>query len=77
MRWLGLFLGVELVAARRTLAPSAEHADSVVESIKERGLLLSTDWPLHNVIKIKPPLVFSESDADLLLGELDLVLGSL
>jgi 4-aminobutyrate aminotransferase-like enzyme len=38
--------------------------------MKDRRILLSTDGPMHNVIKIKPPLVFSRADADLLLREL-------
>jgi 4-aminobutyrate aminotransferase-like enzyme len=42
--------------------------------MKERGVLLSTDGPFHNVIKIKPPLVFSERDADFLLSNLKDVL---
>jgi len=43
--------------------------------MKDRGILLSIDGPLHNVIKIKPPLVFSRADADFLLEGLDSVLG--
>jgi len=43
----------------------------VVEHLKERGVLLSTDGPFHNVIKIKPPLVFSQMDADVLVSGLD------
>ena len=39
--------------------------------MKDRGVLLSTDGPRHNVIKIKPPMVFSKSDADLLLARLE------
>ena len=50
------------VAATPTPAP--EHATYVVERMKERGVLLSTDGPDHNVIKNKPPLVFSADDAD-------------
>jgi len=45
-----------------------------VERMKQRGILLSTDGPFHNVIKIKPPLVFSMKDADLLISNLDSVL---
>ena len=45
--------------------------------MKERGVLLSTDGPFHNVIKIKPPLVFSMNDADLLVSGLDSVLREL
>jgi len=67
VRGLGLFLGFEL--------PAAEEADALVNRMKDLGVLLSTDGPLHNVIKIKPPLVFSRADADLLLERLDRVLG--
>jgi 4-aminobutyrate aminotransferase-like enzyme len=37
-------------------------------------MLLSTDGPLHNVLKIKPPLVFSEANADALVAALDEIL---
>ncbi|GIV60060.1 MAG: hypothetical protein KatS3mg043_1149 [Rhodothermaceae bacterium] len=74
VRGRGLFLGVELVRDRATLEPAAAEAAEVVERAKERGVLLSTDGPLHNVLKIKPPLVFSEADADRLAGTLDAVL---
>ncbi len=33
-----------------------------MEPLRRRGVLLSTDVPLHNVIKIKPPLVIWEVD---------------
>jgi len=41
----------------------------------DHGILVSTDGPFHNVIKIKPPLCFSEADADRLVATLDGVLG--
>jgi 4-aminobutyrate aminotransferase-like enzyme len=75
-RGRGLFLGVELVRDRETLEPAAAEAKAVVEAMKERGVLLSTDGPLANVIKIKPPLVFSMADADRVVETLDEVLGT-
>ena len=63
VRGLGLFLGFEM--------RHGPEATELVNRMKDRGVLLSTDGPLHNVIKIKPPLVFSRSDADLLLDRLD------
>jgi 4-aminobutyrate aminotransferase-like enzyme len=75
VRGLGLFLGVELVSDRSTQAAAAALAGSVVEGMRDRGILLSTDGPLHNVIKIKPPLAFSALDADRLVETLDEVLG--
>jgi len=75
VRGRGLFLGIELVRDRESLEPAAEQASYVVERLKERGFLLGTDGPLRNVIKIKPPLVFSRDDADDLADALDRVLG--
>jgi 4-aminobutyrate aminotransferase-like enzyme len=74
VRGLGLFLGIELVRGRDTLEPAGHEAKQIVEQMKERGILLSTDGPFHNVIKIKPPLVFSMKDADALVSSLDSVL---
>jgi 4-aminobutyrate aminotransferase-like enzyme/Ser/Thr protein kinase RdoA (MazF antagonist) len=69
VRGLGLFLGFEM--------PHEREATELVNRMKYRGVLLSTDGPLHNVIKIKPPLVFSRADADRLLDRLDHTLSEL
>ena len=74
VRGLGLFLGVECVLDRETLAPAKEQAAYVVNRLKDHGILLSTDGPFHNVLKIKPPLVFSNEDADFLVATLEKVL---
>lgn len=74
VRGLGLFIGVELVLNRLTLAPAPEQAVYIIERLKEKGILISTDGPLHNVLKIKPPLVFTEANADLLVDALDEIL---
>ncbi len=70
VRGLGLFLGVELVRDRSSLEPAAPEATYVVNRLRDRGVLLSTDGPLHNVLKIKPPLPFSAADADRLVSVL-------
>jgi 4-aminobutyrate aminotransferase-like enzyme len=62
------------VRDRETLEPAAEEATAVVEQMKRRGILLSTDGPLHNVIKIKPPIVFTTANADFLVATLEQVL---
>ena len=64
IRGSGLFLGVELV----------HEAGGVVNKMREQGILLGTEGPLHNVIKIRPPMPFSESNADQLVDTLDEVL---
>jgi 4-aminobutyrate aminotransferase-like enzyme len=74
VRGLGLFIGIELVLDRETLAPAAAHAAYIAERMKEQGILVSTDGPLHNVLKIKPPLVFSAENADFFVNTLDKIL---
>ena len=64
VRGMGLFLGVELVKDRETKEPDADLAKSIVEHMKSRRVLASVDGPMHNVIKFKPPMVFSEENAD-------------
>jgi 4-aminobutyrate aminotransferase-like enzyme len=74
VRGLGLYIGVELVLDREQRTPAGTCASYVANRMRELGVLLSTDGPDHNVLKIKPPLVFTESDADRLATTLDLVL---
>ena len=73
-RGRGLFSGIEFVHEGEDVEPAAELADAAVQRMRDHGILLSTDGPDRNVIKMKPPLVFSEADADLLVSNLDEVL---
>lgn len=74
VRGLGLFIGVELVRDRQSLEPADSEAETVIEGMKARGVLLSSDGPHRNVLKIKPPIVFSRANADRLVTALDAVL---
>ncbi|MHA2249137.1 MAG: aminotransferase class III-fold pyridoxal phosphate-dependent enzyme [Candidatus Kariarchaeaceae archaeon] len=74
VRGLGLYLGVELVKSRETLEPAADEANYIINRMKEFGILLSTDGPYHNVLKIKPPLVFTKENAAILTTTLDKIL---
>ena len=74
MRGSGLFLGIELVRDRATLEPAADEASFIVNTMRDRGVLLSTDGPLHNIIKIKPPLVLDQEDIDMAIRLLNDVL---
>ena len=72
VRGSGLFLGVELVRDRGTLEPAGKEAAFVANRMRERRVLLGTDGPHHNVVKIRPPMPFALDDAWLLLEELEL-----
>ncbi len=74
VRGSGLFLGVELVRDRETLEPAAEETAFIVNRMREEGILAGTEGPLHNVIKIRPPMPFSESDADFLVSTMARIL---
>ncbi len=74
VRGHGLFVGAELVRDRTTLAPAVPEIDRVVEALKDRGFLISTDGPLHNVLKIKPPIIFSKDNATAFVQNLHEVL---
>jgi 4-aminobutyrate aminotransferase-like enzyme len=77
VRGSGLFIGVELVRSRDGLEPATDEAGWVVERLREEGILLGTDGPAHNVLKIRPPMPFDLGDADALASTLDRVLGEL
>ena len=59
-RGLGLFVGLELVRNRATREPAGPEASYAANRMRDRGILVSTDGPYHNVLKIKPPLCFAQ-----------------
>lgn len=68
VRGAGLYLGAEFVRDRTTREPDAARLHAVLEACRESGLLFSSDGPDHNVLKIKPPIVWTEAEADLSLA---------
>ncbi len=74
VRGVGLFIGVELVRHRKDLEPADVEATYVANRMRDKGILLSTDGPFHNVLKIKPPMVFTHENADQLISALDQIL---
>ena len=69
-RGVGMYLGAQLTLDRATRAPAPEQAARIAERMRDRGVLLSTDGPHADVLKIKPPLAFGEEDAERLLTAL-------
>ncbi|RTL49788.1 MAG: aspartate aminotransferase family protein [Bradyrhizobiaceae bacterium] len=69
VRGSGLYIGVELVKSRTTKEPDAKTAAALVNGLRARRVLISATGLHANTLKIRPPLVFSESDADRLLTE--------
>ena len=73
-RGAGLFLGLELVRDMTTLEPAAAEASFIANRMRDHGILLGTDGPYHNVVKIRPPMPFSASDAEFLLERMEKIL---
>jgi len=73
-RGAGLFLGLELVHDLSTLEPAAAEASFIANRFREHGILLGTDGPYHNVVKIRPPMPFDESDGEFLLETMEKIL---
>ena len=74
VRGSGFFLGVDLVADRETRTPAPDAAAYVVNRMRDEGILIGTDGPFHNVLKIRPPMPFNTADADRLVETLGRVL---
>jgi len=70
VRGKGLFYGLELVRDQASRKPATEEALRVRELLRENGVLLGVTSAFDNVIKIRPPMVFSQENADLLLESL-------
>ncbi len=71
VRGRGLFLGLELVRDRATKEHAGEPASAIVNRARELGVLMGTDGPFDNVIKLRPPMTFRREHADILLETLD------
>jgi 4-aminobutyrate aminotransferase-like enzyme len=77
VRGSGLFIGVELVRDRQRLTPAGEEAAAVVNRMRELGVLVGTDGPHHNVIKIRGPMPLTLDDAECVVRALARALGEL
>lgn len=77
VRGAGLYVGVELVKDHKTKEPDSAAALAVVNGLRARRVLISATGAAANTLKIRPPLVFSQANADRLLTETETVLASL
>jgi 4-aminobutyrate aminotransferase-like enzyme len=77
VRGMGLLIGVDLVRDRVTREPAPEVAAAVLDGMRARGVLVGSTGPADNVLKIRPPLVLTESEADLIVETLAATLADL
>jgi len=67
VRGFGMFLGVEWVKDKASREPDMAGAIDIANRLKDKGVLVSNDGVFLNVLKIRPPLVFERSHADIFL----------
>jgi 4-aminobutyrate aminotransferase-like enzyme len=67
IRQRGLFLGIERITDRDSRTPDPHAARAACEALKDRGFLTATDGAFNNLVKVRPPLVIDQMQADLFL----------
>jgi 4-aminobutyrate aminotransferase-like enzyme len=72
VRGSGLFLGVELVQTDGS--PDTDLAQTIKNNLRKKLILVSTDGPYDNVLKIKPPLYFNIANSRELIDQLKIIL---
>ena len=64
VRGRGLMVGVEFVQDRSTKEPDGATGDAVIARCADRGLLLLTCGPAHNIVRWLPPLDATTAEVD-------------
>ncbi|XP_074025701.1 alanine--glyoxylate aminotransferase 2-like isoform X1 [Leptinotarsa decemlineata] len=71
VRGVGLFVGIDVVQDRETRIPDTECAKFILQRMREEHILISLDGPHCNIIKMKPPMVFTKENVDEVVSTLD------
>ncbi len=74
VRGHGLMIGVEVVDAGG--APAPQRAKQIVNGLRERGVLIGSEGPGGNVLKLRPPMCFGAEHVDRVLVALGEVAGA-
>ena len=74
VRGYGLFVGVDLISDQGSRKPATQIADYVKNRMREERILMGSEGPDDNVLKIRPPLTISAQDVKHLLHVLNKVL---
>ena len=77
VRGAGLFLGVDIVSDRAAKTPDAATTTRIVNGLRDERVLISACAKTANVLKIRPPLVFTQANADQFVDTLDRVMSRL
>ncbi len=74
VRGYGLFIGLDLVVSKETREPGTQLADYVKNRMREHRILMGSEGPYDNILKIRPPMTVDADDIDFILQVMDKVL---
>ena len=74
IRGSGMFIGIDLVRDRSSREPATAETGKAVNLLRQEGVLIGSTGRYDNILKIRPPMVFSTENADLLLQKIKTVL---
>ena len=67
VRGSGLFIGVDMVRDKTSRRPATQLAAALTNELRNSGVLTHTIGKHQNILKLRPPLVFSMANADYFL----------
>lgn len=70
IRGLGLFQGIDIVKSKESRIEDGAMAKKIIYKMREKLVLVSRDGVEHNVLKIKPPIIFNKENVDTLIEKL-------
>ena len=71
VRGIGLVVGIELVRDRRDLTPAKAETQRLLNLMRDEGILIGSEGLHGNILKLRPPIVFSREHADMTIAALD------
>ena len=71
VRGSGLFLGVDLVTDRESRTPATAEARALTNALRQNGVLTNPIGKFSNILKLRPPMVFTTEHADLFVETFD------
>ena len=74
VRGLGLFIGVDLVMDRANKTEATALATHVKNRMRDHRILLGSEGPKDNILKIRPPLTIQPKDVDMIIATMDNIL---
>lgn len=68
VRGRGLFIGVDIVSDQSAMTADGPRCQAIKNHLRRHGILVSSDGFHDNILKIRPPMIFSRQNADMLIN---------